>query len=419
MVLVYYLKEEEKRSKGSSEVIELLMREIEAHQRMLCREGEFSFNSNHGLLEAMGLLETTRVYPDSVALETGLARLEMIASRSVSGKGIEMEHSCGYHFYFMKWLLHFVTYMTSQKCFPYHDCTSLENICGKMKRAAFYMQDHDGNIPPIGDTDPIKADDIVVCDVPVDMDQFCFDAESGFAVYKDASRSPFKRYVVFNIQKAKPSMPYHYHNDALAVYFNYDGETILGDQGRYEYGMSGRRFFFTSPAAHNTMFPLSQLKIKGGGGEFKIAKSPWWNEREDLVSIGAKIVFPKCRVERRVEVPRSGWPFLVADTLSGSVPMVLLWNIGQDVTHIIADGAGSIHRWKLHTRKNHKFLLSVEVSEPYAQSRHSVELLKGSSKPFLGWYAPAYRKCVPSSVVKIILYLNGRTFVTTRIEKID
>ncbi|MFH1754925.1 MAG: hypothetical protein ABIA59_04405 [Candidatus Latescibacterota bacterium] len=65
MVLVYYLKVEEARTGGRRDVIDLLLSEIKSHQQFLSAKERFSFNSNHGLREAIGLLETTRAYADS------------------------------------------------------------------------------------------------------------------------------------------------------------------------------------------------------------------------------------------------------------------------------------------------------------------------------------------------------------------
>lgn len=423
MVFVFYLKEEEMSSQGSSEVIEILLREIELHQKFLCRKEEFSFNSNHGLIEAMGLLETTRVYPDSLAEEIGRSRLESIVTRSVSQKGIHMEHSCGYHFYFMNWLLDYILYMNSQERMRKLGCEALEIIGEKMKRAAYYMQDHDGNIPPIGDTDPHKVADVLSYDTAGEPAKFCFDGEAGYAIYKDDAASPARRYVIFNIQNVEPAMPYHYHNDALAVYLSSDGETILGDQGRYEYGVSGRRKYFISPSAHNTILPLSRLALKAEGGKRKLVNSAWWNEAESELSFGAQLAYPKCSARRCITIPESEWPVIISDTLSGTVPMVLLWNIGSDVTHIVSHEVGQEdgmnHEWILHTKKNNEFLLSVIVAEQGAHKKHSAELLKGSSKPFIGWCAPAYKKCVPSSVIMITLHPAGSIFVTTRIQNIN
>ncbi|MCK5640968.1 MAG: hypothetical protein KAJ19_09235, partial [Gammaproteobacteria bacterium] len=108
---------------------------------------------------------------------------------------------------------------------------------------------------------------------------------------------------------------------------------------------------------------------------------------------------------------------------SGSAPTVLLWNIGSDVTRIsmnkVKESGAAQYEWILHTKKNQKFSLSIDVSEHINHKKHSVELLKGSSKPFLGWYAPYYRKCVPSSVIKITLYPAGKVYVTTRIRNIE
>jgi len=52
----------------------------------------------------------------------------------------------------MNWLLDYVFYRKTQKAIVNFDPELLELVGEKMKRAARYMQDHEGNIPPIGDT---------------------------------------------------------------------------------------------------------------------------------------------------------------------------------------------------------------------------------------------------------------------------
>jgi hypothetical protein len=423
MVLVYYLKDESARSSKNPEIIDLLSREIKRHQQYLSAKERFSFNSNHGLMEAIGLLETTRVFVDDLAVILGRNRLESIAVGSVSKKGIELEHSCGYHFCFMKWLLEYILYANSQKQIQKYDTQRIEAVGEMMIQAAYYMQDHDGNIPPIGDTDPKNVRDVLSYDGLGIPEEVCFDGEAGFAVFKDNPGARIRRYVVFNIQNVNPSMPYHYHNDALAVYFNCDGETLLGDQGRYQYGESGRRIYFVSHLAHNTVFPLKRLSLsKTGGGRF-LTDSPWWNREGDKLYMGARLSYPRNSIKRCVTIPRDGWPFIVSDTLAGRASMVLLWNIGSDVTHIEACEAGESdiarHEWILHTKKNRNYSLSIDVVEGITRAKHSAELLTGSTKPFLGWYAPYYKKCVPSPVIKIELHPAGEIYVTTRIQTVE
>ena len=81
-VLVFYLKEEAMNPQGSKEVIDLLLDEVNVHQQFLGRQENFSANSNHGLMEAIGFLETARVYPDARVVELGLSRLETIVTSS-------------------------------------------------------------------------------------------------------------------------------------------------------------------------------------------------------------------------------------------------------------------------------------------------------------------------------------------------
>ncbi len=423
MVLVCYLKHEESRRTRDDLVIGMLRREIELHQRFLGRKSNFDANSNHGMWEALGLIETTRVLPDTHCTNLGLGRLLSLVKRSVSEKGIHKEHSPAYHFFFLQWLSEYTSYLESLDKFPSAKLETLKCICDRMKKASYYMHDHEGNMPTIGDTDAKRVKERFAWIDTEDPTGFCFDAEAGYAVFKDRPQSGQRRYIVFNIQNEQPELPYHFHLDALAVYFNCEGETILGDQGRYDYRIGGPRMFFVSPAAHNTIFPLSIIDIGKKGIRSVLAKSPWWKQENEMVLAGAWLSYSKNRVRRCLSISLAGSSFVVSDTLSGSLPLVLLWNIGIDVTDVVqsdpGNNGGLHYEWTLNTRRHHKFLLSIDVAGNFARERHAVEVLKGSHNPFLGWFAPSYHERIPTTVIKVQLNPSNEIYLVTSVEKIE
>ncbi|MFH1754926.1 MAG: heparinase II/III family protein [Candidatus Latescibacterota bacterium] len=210
---------------------------------------------------------------------------------------------------------------------------------------------------------------------------------------------------------------------ALAVYFNCDGETILGDQGRYSYSESGRRSYFVSCLAHNTGFPSTRLDRGKIAAKRQLAASPAWQRHKGEYQVSARIAFPQNSMGRGISIPQGESGFTVSDTLRGIQPMVLLWNIGPDVKHITtreaAGDEGMRYEWVLYAQLNRQYLLSIVVHPRIIGGNHSVELLRGSSSPFLGWYAPRYLQCVPSTVIKLSVDCKDEDTVTMRIHRLD
>ena len=104
MVFVYYLKTERLRAHPDAEAVEMLTTCILSHQQHLTPDAHFDKESNHGLIDALGLLETTRVFPNPEARELALHRIRDMVSRSLSAEGVHMEHAPAYHFAFLRWL---------------------------------------------------------------------------------------------------------------------------------------------------------------------------------------------------------------------------------------------------------------------------------------------------------------------------
>ena len=75
MVFVYYLKTELLRDNPDADVVGMLRGAILEHQEFLSQPGNFDNVSNHGLIDALGLFETTRVYADPAAIRLADAHL--------------------------------------------------------------------------------------------------------------------------------------------------------------------------------------------------------------------------------------------------------------------------------------------------------------------------------------------------------
>ncbi|MFH1754924.1 MAG: heparinase II/III family protein [Candidatus Latescibacterota bacterium] len=428
MVLVFYLTQVEAMSEPDESLLAQLRETLIDHQEFLADPKNFDTKSNHAMWEAIGLYELTRVFPNSDYELLALERLQFIVDKSVSAMGVHREHAAGYHFHFLKWLHEYTYYLKSMPNLSWPGLIGIEDKLQAMLRAAYFMQDHDGNIPAIGDTDRSRAEEPFALSTTTDDDGVYFDKEAGFAIYKDDAASGRARYVVFNIQNCTPELPYHYHDDALAVYFSCGGEVILGDQGRYEYAKSIERSYFVSSSAHNTVVPMRFLNFgtdqmrSGVGVSMRLVREPDWADDGDAIAFSAKL--PRVsssranQMTRRILIPKT-LPYIeVEDNISGAYPIVILWNIGPDVKSIqqharTTDEHGLRTEFSLITQNDKEYLMSVSVSGPKKEDLFfPIDVREGTNDPMLGWYSPGYQQKLPSKVIIVQLHPSLRQPVT-------
>jgi hypothetical protein len=433
MVLVYYLKREVSRPDPDLRLVEELREAIREHQRFLADGRHFDTNSNHGLVEAMGLLEVTRVFPDPDLQRLGTKRMLTIVDISVSEKGTEMEHSPAYHFVFLDWLDRYAKYL---KDLPFLDQDSVGRLFGYRRRmmdAAYYLQDHGGTVAQIGDSDSVRVADRYPRFQPTGGGAgppVFSDLEAGFAVYKGERNRGDRRYVVFTVQSEPPEMPYHFHDDALSVYYGYDGETLLGDSGKYEYSPSRERGFFTSPAAHNTLFPVEYLRTRKSGQPLFVADSVAVSGGSGNVIFMGRISHTSADVVRRVVIPANGnwvkvedairppaeWSGRGASVLGEAPPYtVVVWNVGPGVVSVqdVVPAGENEYAWLLTTGSGRRYRLQIAVDSGGVGDAHRIEVHSGSRFPMLGWYSPAQFVKRPRTSVLLMVRPRVPIRVTT------
>ncbi|MCK4775000.1 MAG: heparinase II/III family protein [Candidatus Krumholzibacteria bacterium] len=420
MVLVYFLKTEELRDDSNDLFRSKLRESIHQHQEFLVKQLHFNSMSNHGLVIAFGLLEVTRVFPNTEFELLGLDRLIEMASVSVSEAGTHLEHSPNYHFVFLDWMDGYMSYLSKKPYLDQARVSMLVDYVIRMKKSAYYLQDHDGTIPTIGDADSLNVADRwprFFRTGRKGAGRVLNDAEAGYAIYKDA-----RRFVVFAIQDRPPKLGYHYHNDALSVYYRHNGETILGDPGKYQHTRSGLRSYFISMPAHNTVFPTRLGKRIVLAGELKMATG---NSHGDF---GSESVFTSnlkhsdFHVTRTVRIPRRDNRLIVTDELRNPsetpVSATVLWNLGCDVKSVKedSDSCSSMIKYIVTTKKGRRLKLEIDVS---GALRDGVthELVKGQNNPMRGWYSPILYVRRPSYAIAVEVRFTGSVRVETRIDK--
>jgi hypothetical protein len=439
LVLVYYLKVEESRSGPDAALARKLRETIRDHQEFLQEEQNFNDNSNHGLVESLGLLEVTRVFPDSELEETGLQRMLRIVGRSVSESGIHMEHSPVYHFVFLNWLDKFAGYLDGLPYLQSDLVARLSSYREAMQKAAWYLADHDGTIAQLGDSDSVQVESRYPHLAPAadrGRKTVLFDREAGYAIYKGNRSRGDRRYVVFANQNRRPALIYHYHDDVLSVYYAYDGEVILGDGGKYEYSATADRRFFVSPAAHNTVFPLQYLTTRRVKNALFLADRAGAETGRAGTTFFARVVHSSGNVTRAVFVPRHGGSVEIEDRIvwppgrnerertarAGRKPLfsVQVWNLGPDVEYVtpVETGDTTCYEWVVTSRRGREFRVRIQVRGGTPARGCAVELVRGSRDPVVGWYSPAMFVKRPAYAIVATLRSDGEQTVITKLDPV-
>jgi hypothetical protein len=443
------------------------------HQKFLADPDHFNANSNHGLVESFSLLEITRTFPDTAYEELGLDRMIAIAGVSVSGRGMHMEHASAYSLAFTTWIDGFSSYLSGQDHLNRDKVAALVEYARRLRETSWYMFDHDGTVPEIGDTDSMnvfarypdfrKSDGAAIAPA-------IFDPEAGYAVYKDSNR-----YVLFTIQNKAHDLNKHFHNDALAVYYRYKGETILGDPGKYEYTWTRTRHHFTSMSSHNTIVPTGK---EGLGVGTLLATSTGFETTDKTCFFTASLEHKnEFVIHRTVVLPLHGKSLEVIDSLdtvestdssqqkgvsqnkasdknnpgiamgrerararpvtkqttrpgetkspqprNQNRRVTAVWNFGYDVAAVNeADPAvGEAAAYTLETKRGRKIRFSITLDADSCMIPVlSPDLVRGRVSPLAGWYAPKMYTKRPSYTLLVNMELEGPLVMITRLLPVE
>ena len=427
MVLVLFLKTEATHKDSDASVLGLMRSTLLDHQRYLSREKNFDDRTNHGLIAALGLFETTRVLADTGMTALAAGRIQAMVDRAVSPGGVEKEHSAGYHFTMMQWIEQIAAYLGSLPSGPPELVASLSSCATRMRAAGYFLQDHAGVVVPIGDTDSVAVAAYSPAYRIVDAahGDALFDPASGYAIHKGAVARGDCRHVVFRIPGGTMEMRSHCHADALAVLFSHAGETILGDAGRYSYGSDPIREYCVSPSAHSTLMPYPI-----GPGWYGRDSPRLVDDAADLTNETGSAWFASLTIggvhyRRTVRIPAGTNTISVVDSIvpatehsPAAADAVLLWNLGVDVTDVRETPGRTVgeHAWLLTTRGGQRLFLGVTAAGPGSGGVVDARLFRGQAEPRLGWYSPSQGVLRPASTLAIHLRCAPTLVVTTDVE---
>ena len=424
MVLVYLLKTEDAREDRDEAVLECIRSTILEHQRHLAEPENADDRTNHGFIDALGLFETTRVFADARLAALAVDRLQGMMDRAVSQAGVEREHSAAYHFVVMQWLEQMAAYIGS---LPSGDPEFAERAAAcveRMRRAGYFLQDHAGVVPAIGDTDSVDVTSFATGFRIVDaVERTLFDPASGYAVYKGSPANGDCRYLVFRIPGGAVEMRSHCHADALAVLFSHAGETILGDAGRYSYTAGPVREYCVSPSAHSTLMPYPIGSGWYRPDALRLVRDATSRSDGEVSTWSASMTVGGATCRRTVHIPAGANTFTVVDSITPirehSPPpdeVVMLWNLGGDVTGVEGAPEGREHAWLLTTRRGQQVRLMVSAAGPGNAGVVEARVVRGQETPRLGWYSPAQGVLRPAATLMLRLRRAPGLIVTTRVE---
>jgi hypothetical protein len=413
-VLACFLRRELGRPDGG--IADLLRTILAAHRDFLA---DFPrLKSNHAVWHAIGLFELSRVFDDPSIRELALSRLVDIATTQVSENGCHMEHAPMYHFVVLEWLEQIIEYQAGIPDLAWSGLDTLRQARDRMIAAGYFLQDHNGQILPIGDS--VRRDVYEGGRAGLRPQQkLLFDREAGFACYKEVSSPRSGRQVVLNIQRRERPYPYHFHNDAAAVVYSYRGESILGDAGMFAYDDSGQRRFVISSMAHNIVGPTRILRFDAPHPFTSYVVKPQAEEGANGVVFRASRHFGRERIDRTVRIPADSPTLIVEDALSGCAEMSLLWHLGPDVETVTVDstfaGGRNDRAWILRTRAGRELRLAVTFPAGSKVRRFHSAVVAGETDPMQGWYAPAWKSLVPAPTIVLEFSSCQRNVARTEI----
>ena len=438
MVLVYWRERLLAATPPDHGYAAVLQTELERHALHLFQR--FDRNSNHGLEEAMGMIELSRLFATPTFRGESIERMSSMVAAIVSPMGVELEHSPGYHFLVVDMLARYRDYLPSLAWVPRSLVAQVDTTVANMRRAGFHLYDHGGGVLQLGDTDSLQVSDEDRWEGD-DPPALFADPIAGLVVYK--GRGADRRYVAFSATSGRPRFRYHFHNDVGAVYYADDGETILGDGGAFEYTDSAWRSYFRGAASHNCIFHREDIGRKGlhidagfdpwatdtGGGAafgirmkaFDVDAVPARQSGEGGQGAGRQP--GSCGYARGVRVG-SGAGLVVTDTLAtakavGHDRHVIAWHIGPGADIVAGSLETAAGEWSavIATRRGRRFLIRMTLE---GAAEWDAKVLRGEEQPIMGWHSPRSRVRRPRDSVLVSIVPGPEMQVTeTRIEPVE
>ncbi len=417
MVFVYYLKVERARPDGDADVVALLTELLAAHQKFL-KDEVFEGRNNLALIEALGLLETTRVHADAASRQLAFERIELMMRKLVSPLGTELENSPAYHFIVLKWLEEIREYVHDLPGAPHDFVSEVDSVASGMRAAGYFLCDHAGRLAQIGDTDSMVVAADSAAAAPSDTASHFWDRIAGYAVFKGVGRD--RRYVVMRIPLPGVRWREHLHSDALGLWYSDDGEVILGDGGRYTYALGPERDYFVSAAAHNTVLPRFAAQervpshfyrpVSSARNESNGHRARWWGV---IAEVNQRIAREVTIADGSIVVVDS---IQARDKRTENAQATVLWNFGGDVDRVALAASNDAGTWSADvvTRRGRHVRVTLKARDS-SGTQPRVRVIHGEESPLLAWYAPRWGARRPVWGIEVVIDTRPTAVLETRL----
>jgi hypothetical protein len=403
-----YLWENVQQLKCDPNMMNLFLHSIWEHGTVLAKPDFYKAHSNHGLTQAMALLQLSLMFPEmkhsNSWLEIAKSRIEQQMAENISENGVHREQSPFYHFYV---LINYSKISEYARRHSVHLSDEFERRLKKMMNFAVHITKPDGSIPMIGDTgyyqdiwklgglEPIVESRETVKFVmskgtlgKMPEETSIVFPQTGYAILRSGwgehERFDQERYLVFDIG---PFGKAHGHNDAMTCSLYAFGEDLILDSGKYKYEREDvYRQYFQSTFAHNTV----AVDREGQNRASPILRSWSFNEEYDYVE-ASHTNYAGVEHVRSILFAKPAY-FIIIDELTS-----------DDIHEYLA-------LFHLHPKaKVHADKLNVEVANqnsvlkiiPLNTTGLSLNIVKGQPKvPIQGWISFEYGKKQPNPVLE-------------------
>lgn len=211
---------------------------LRQHGEFLMDDSHYNFN-NHALMMDRSLMILGNILKDNDLFSTGYRRSIETFWYSFSSQGSHLENSPDYH------RMVLLMYIEIEKYLKNHDQTFGETINHYLELAMQFLpiiSRPDKRMPALGDSGNSALG-------RVKKYKSFSDAELGLTIIQRDKPETFYASFISGYSSIT-----HKHRDDLSITLYYDGDDVLIDSGKFNYGKDVRRRYVMSPQAHSTLF---------------------------------------------------------------------------------------------------------------------------------------------------------------------